>query len=234
MIKPTLEVFPTPQKVAAAAAALIIKSAKLTPFRLVLSGGSTPKMLFALLASPLYRAQINWVGVEIYFADERTVPPDHPDSNYRLAHELLLSRVPIPAVNINRMRGEIPPKEAAIEYGELLQKQFADDGPDLILLGMGPDGHTASLFPHTAALNEAHRHCVANYVEKLKTWRITMTAPFINRASAVCAMIAGADKAERVHEVLNGPYDPKRLPIQLIEPASGNYTWMVDSAAAPG
>jgi 6-phosphogluconolactonase len=232
MIKPTLKVYATPQEVAEAAAALVIKSAKLTPFRLALSGGSTPKLLFALLALPENQSQIHWSGVEIYFVDERTVPPDHPESNYRLANELLLSKVPIPPANINRMRGEIPPEDAAKEYGRLLEERFEDEGPDLILLGMGPDGHTASLFPNTAALNEVHHRCVANYVEKLKTWRITMTAPFINRATAICAMITGTDKTERVREVLTRPDDPRRLPIQLIKPTSGIYTWLLDSAAA--
>src|SRR6185312_28871 len=127
---------------------------------------------------------------------------------------------------------ELDPEQAAIEYGKLLKDQFRESGLDLILLGMGPDGHTASLFPETAALQETKHRCVANFVPKLNTWRITMTAPFINRAKSICFLISGADKAERLKEVLHGPRDPQRLPSQLISPASGRLTWLVDASSA--
>jgi 6-phosphogluconolactonase len=149
-----------------------------------------------------------------------------------MAREAMLSKLPIPQINIFRIRGEIDPQTAAIEYGQLLKQQFGDGGVDLVLLGMGPDGHTASLFPHTEALHEMKHRCVANYVEKFKSWRITMTAPFINRAGAVIFLVSGADKTEALKAVLHGPPDPERLPAQLIRPASGELRWIIDSAAA--
>lgn len=201
-------------------------------FSLVLSGGSTPKKLYELLATDAYREQIDWTKVKIFFGDERCVPPEHADSNYRTARLALLSEVRIPGDNIYRMRGEIDPETAAIEYGKLLKEQFGDSGPDLTLLGMGEDGHTASLFPHTTALKETKHRCVSNYVEKLKAWRITMTAPFINRSAEVMVLAAGKDKASRLVDVLEGPQKPDDFPIQLIQPLSGRMTWLMDAAAA--
>ena len=171
--------------------------------------------------------------VEVYFGDERTVPPDHDESNYRMAKDALLCPVSIPPKNVHRMRGENDPQEAAKEYGQLLKEKFGDGGGcDIVLLGMGDDGHTASLFPHTEALHEQKHRCVANHVEKLGGWRITLTAPFINRASSVLILVTGASKAQRVAEVLEGPRDPDRLPIQLIAPQEGKLTWLLDAAAA--
>ena len=200
-------------------------------FSLVLSGGSTPKLLYQLLATPEYRDRLNWCKVEIYFGDERCVPPDHPDSNYLMAHTAMLSKLPIPEPNIHRMRGELPPEQAAMEYGELLKTKFHDGGPDMVLLGMGDDGHTASLFPGTVALDEQKHRCVANHVEKLNTWRITMTYPFLNKAAAVMILVEGTKKAGRLHEVLEGPQVVKTLPIQGIRP-TGKLSWVVDAAAA--
>jgi 6-phosphogluconolactonase len=151
-----------------------------------------------------------------------------------MAREALLEKVSIPAQNIHRMRGEIDPQQAAKEYGQLLKDHQGDGGLDLVLLGMGDDGHTASLFPHTDALREQKHRCVANYVEKLKTWRLTLTAPFINRASQVIVLVAGVAKADRVTEVLELADDPDRLPIQMIDPRpnGGTLLWMLDAAAA--
>src|SRR5689334_17124365 len=154
-------------------------------FSIALSGGSTPKTLYELLATEAYKSRIDWPHFEVFFGDERTVPPDHKDSNYRTAREALLSKVPIPGDNVYRMAGEIDPNEAAKQYGQMLKEKFGDGGMDMVLLGMGDDGHTASLFPGTAALNETRHRAVANYVDKLKTWRLTLTAPFINRAREV-------------------------------------------------
>lgn len=204
-------------------------------YSLVLSGGATPRLLYEMLARQPFAPWLDWAKVEVFFADERCVPPDHPDSNYRMARETLLSQVPIPGDNVYRIRGEIEPEEAAKEYGLLLKEKFADAGPDLILLGMGEDGHTASLFPGTDALNETKHRAVVNYVERSTTgrsWRVTMTAPFINRARHVIVLVTGANKAARVSEVLEGPRDPWRLPVQLVAPASGTLTWLLDSAAA--
>ena len=200
-------------------------------FSLVLSGGSTPKALYETLASEPYKSLLNWSKIEIYFGDERCVPPDHQESNYLMAHMAMLSKLPIPEPNIHRMRGEIPPEQAAIEYGQLLKNAFGDGGPDMVLLGMGDDGHTASLFPGTTALDESHHRCVANHVEKLNSWRVTMTYPFLNRATEILILISGESKAKRLEEVLEGPRDLKRLPIQGIAPA-GKLTWLVDAPAA--
>jgi 6-phosphogluconolactonase len=201
-------------------------------FSIALSGGHTPEELYALLASKPYLPRIDWAKIHIYFGDERCVPPDDKQSNYRMANNAMLSKVPIPAAQVHRIRGEIDPQEAAKEYGELLKAQFGDGGLDLVLLGMGDDGHTASLFPGTTALQEKKHRCVANYVEKFKAWRVTMTAPFINKAANVMILVSGADKAARLHEVLEGPREPERLPIQMIQPETGTVTWMLDVGAA--
>ncbi len=200
-------------------------------FSLVLSGGSTPKQLYQLLAAEPYRSQLNWSKIEIYFGDERCVPPDHADSNYLMAYTSMLSKLPLPEPNIHRMRGELTPDAAAIEYGKLLKDKFHDGGPDLVLLGMGDEGHTASLFPDTTALDETHHRCVANFVPKLNAWRVTMTYPFINRAEQVMMLIAGESKAKTLEEVLEGPKDIKRLPIQGIH-AAKKQVWLLDAAAA--
>ena len=201
-------------------------------FSIALSGGKTPEALFALLAQEPYRSIIDWAKVQVFFGDERCVPPDSPQSNYGMARRTLLTKVPIPGDNVYRMRGEIDPNEAAKEYGQMLKEKFGDGGLDLVLLGMGDDGHTASLFPGTQALNETKHRCVANFVPKLNTWRITLSAPFINQSKRVLILVAGKEKAQRLQEVLEGPRDPQRLPIQLIAPTNGQLVWMVDADAA--
>jgi len=204
-------------------------------FTVAVSGGSTPKAMFKLLATPNFTLRTDWSKIEFFFVDERCVPPEHADSNFKMANDSLLQFVPIPPGNIHRMRGEIDPETAAIEYGKMLKARFGDGGVDQLWLGMGDDGHTASLFPHTPAVKETHHRCVAQHVEKSTTgdsWRITMTAPFINRAAEVIALVSGSSKSERLKEVLHGPRDPERLPIQLIHPTSGKLTWMLDAAAA--
>ena len=236
MQKPEIHVSPDPTTLTHEAAQRIIAAAKFAYSQnrnvsLVLSGGSTPKALFELLASDEYKNQLDWSRVEIYFGDERTVPPDHKDSNYGMAKAALLDHVPLKPEHIHRMKGEIAPEEAAIEYGRLLKAKFPDYGPDVILLGMGDDGHTASLFPGTTALHETHHRCVANYVAKLNTWRITMTYPFINSADKVMILATGANKADRITEVLESPVDIDKLPIQGIAP-KGQLTWLIDAAAA--
>jgi len=207
--------------------------------RIAISGGSTPKAAFQRLADPnqRYRAAMPWDRLDLYWVDERTVPPDHPDSNYRMTREALLSHVPLPPEQIHRMEGELEPEAAASRYESLLRDTFRLEGAetprfDLVQLGMGPDGHTASLFPHTAAIHEMGRLVAANHVPQLDTWRITLTWPVINHASSVFFLIAGEDKAERVHEVFTGPRDPERLPSQLIWPSSGILTLFLDKAAA--
>jgi 6-phosphogluconolactonase len=237
MAEPTIQVVADGAAVAATAAERIIHLADAAiasrkMFSIALSGGNTPKGLFQLLASPAYARRVNWKSWEIYFSDERCVGPDDPQSNFRMAREALLEHVPVDQQKIHRMVGEIDPQEAAKQYGQLLKEKFSDGGLDVILLGMGDDGHTASLFPGSAALNETQHRCVANFVPKLNTWRITMTAPFINRAAEVIVLVEGAAKAVRVAEVLEGPRDPQRLPIQLIDPNPGRLLWITDRAAA--
>lgn len=241
MTSPHLKVYPDADTVARAAAELFVASAERAiaakgVFSVALSGGSTPKAMHKLLATE-FKTAIDWVNVEIFFGDERCVPPDSELSNYRMARETLLDLVPIPLDNIYRMRGEIDPNEAAKLYGLQLKDIFADGGIDLVYLGMGDDGHTASLFPGTSAVDETEHRCVANhvphaYIPKGTDWRITLTAPFINRAACVAILCTGASKAERISQVLEGDDDPRVLPVKLIDPSPGQLYWLLDSAAA--
>jgi 6-phosphogluconolactonase len=243
-----LEVFPGIKELNEYAARQIVELAKQSiesngRFSIALSGGSTPQKLYTLLASEPYRNQLDWSKVFVFFGDERTVPPDNSESNYHMANEALLSKVPLPEGNVYRMRGEDAPEEAAESYAEALEQFFGlehGDGPspenfprfDLILLGMGPDGHTASLFPGTKALQERGRPVTANFVPKLNTNRITLTAPTINRAGQVWFMVAGQDKAATLKNVLEGEYQPETYPSQLIRPQDGKLFWLLDEAAA--
>jgi 6-phosphogluconolactonase len=206
---------------------------------IAISGGSTPKAAFQLLAdaSQPLRARMPWDKLELYWVDERCVPPDHPDSNYRMTREAMLAHVPLPATQVHRMEGELEPEAAAARYESELRNGFRLEGAetprfDVIALGMGPDGHTASLFPHTAALHEMSRLAVANHVENKDAWRITLTWPVINQGASVFFLIGGADKAQVLKEVMRGPRDPERLPSQLIAPAGGILTLLLDKAAA--
>jgi 6-phosphogluconolactonase len=207
-------------------------------FTVVLSGGSTPRGLYELLASEKYRTRISWEKVQFFWGDERCVPPDHPESNYRMAREVLLDQIPIPAENIHRMPAEREDHAvAAAQYEETLREFFqvpVGQWPrfDLILLGMGEDGHTASLFPWTPALAETERLVVANYVEKLGTHRLTLTVPVINQAAVVAFLVTGAPKASVLREVLEGARHPGRLPSQLIRPEKGLLLFILDRAAA--
>ena len=208
--------------------------------RIAISGGSTPKATFQLLADPSqpWRARMPWEKLELFWVDERCVPPDHADSNYRMTREAMLDKVPLKPEQIHRMEGELDPQVAASRYESLLRNTFRLEGAesprfDLVQLGMGPDGHTASLFPHTAAIDEMSRLVVANHVPQQKeSWRLTLTWPVINHASSIFFLIGGADKAALVKEVFTGPHDPERLPSQLIWPASGILTLILDEAAA--
>ena len=240
MTTPEIKVLPTAPDVAREAADRITGVAEESialgdRFTFVLSGGSTPKLLYEMLAREPHKSRIDWTRTELFFADERCVPPDHADSNYRMVRETLLSKVPIPGDNVYRIHCEDDPAVGAKDYGLMLKEKFADGGPDLILLGMGEDGHTASLFPNTPALDETKHRAVANHVARATTgdsWRVTMTAPFINRARNVMILVTGANKAARVSEALEGPREPRRLPVQLIAPESGRLTWLLDAAAA--
>jgi 6-phosphogluconolactonase len=211
-------------------------------FTFVLSGGSTPRSLFKLLADPadIFRDRIEWSAVHVFWGDERHVPPDHPDSNYRMAREALLDHVPIPAANVHRIRAENPDAaEAAALYDAELRAVFAlADGGfprfDLILLGLGPDGHTASLFPGNAAVHEQQRRVIAPFVAKFAAYRITLTAPVINGAAEVIFLVSGEDKAEALAAVLEGERQVDRYPAQVVRPDDGMLLWLVDRAAAQG
>jgi 6-phosphogluconolactonase len=235
-----IRIFETAEEVARAAAdsfaeIAVSSIAAQGRFSVALAGGSTPRRTYQLLASEEYRNRIPWSQVHIFFGDERAVPATHADSNYRMAEEAMISHLPIPAQNVHRMVGEGDAAANASLYEGELQTFF--DGAtwpwlDLVLLGIGDDGHTASLFPDTEALKETRAWVVANWVEKLKTYRITLTAPAINHAANVVFLVAGAGKAERLPEVLRGARDPQRLPSQLIQPVDGSLVWLVDKAAA--
>jgi 6-phosphogluconolactonase len=206
-------------------------------FSVALSGGSTPKALFGLLAGE-YLDRVPWRETHFFWGDERHVPPDHPDSNYRMTREAMLSTAPVPPENVHRVEAENPDAaDAADAYGRTLERWFGTrpgEFPrvDLVLLGMGPDGHTASLFPHTTALHETARSVVANWVPKFDAYRITLTAPVLNNAANVLFLVAGADKAEALHEVHEGARNPDEYPSQLVRPTSGSLRWLVDRAAA--
>jgi 6-phosphogluconolactonase len=204
-------------------------------FTIALSGGSTPRPIYARLAAADHVDHIDWRKVHVFFSDERCVPPDDAASNYRMAREALLDHVPLPPENIQRIRGEEDPALAALAYEQDLQRLFrTSTAPafDLICLGMGDDGHTASLFPGTAALSEQERWVVAQYVAAGPAWRVTFTAPLINAARHVAFLVEGAGKSETLKRVLEGPYLPDVLPAQLIQPLCGRAHWLVDAAAA--
>jgi 6-phosphogluconolactonase len=205
-------------------------------FFVALSGGSTPRRLYRLLSEPPFRDQVEWSRVELFWGDERCVPPDHADSNYRMANEALVERVPIPPANVHRLPAEQSDRDAAAEeYAHTMAATFDAAGSppvfDLVLLGMGPDAHTASLFPHTAALAETGRWVAANFVPKLNAHRLTLTYPVLNRAREVLFLVAGADKAGPLFEVFAGPPDPERLPSQAVAPVQGQLVWYADAAA---
>jgi 6-phosphogluconolactonase len=204
-------------------------------FSVALAGGSTPRRTYQLLATEEYRNRLDWSKVHIFFGDERCVPPAHSDSNYRMVQETMLSRLPIPEENVHRMIGEGDAHANASLYESELQTFFDGEpwpGFNLVLLGMGDDGHTASLFPGTDALKENRAWVVANWVEKFQSYRITLTPPAINHAANITFLVAGGSKAERLREVLRGPHDPFRLPSQLIQPVAGSLVWLVDKTAA--
>lgn len=240
---PDLRVYPDAAALANAAAGVFVEAAQHAVathgrFYVALSGGSTPRALFQLLAAAPYREAVAWGHTMVFWGDERCVPPDHPDSNYRMAREALLAHVPIPHDHVFRMPGEATdPATGAALYEQTVRRAFAlgpheDPRFDLVLLGMGPDGHTASLFPHTAALHVTDRLVVANRVDKLDATRLTLTARVINNAALVAFLIAGSDKAEPLAGVLEGPRRPDELPSQLIAPTHGHLLWLVDHAAA--
>jgi 6-phosphogluconolactonase len=244
MAKPLIRPFPDAEAVCRAAAEEFRRLASdaqhaRARFTVALSGGSTPRRLYEILTETPFREQIDWQKGEFFWGDERAVQPDHADSNHRMAKEALLHKIAAPPSAVHRLQAERPDLDAAAwDYQKEIARTFqiSQDGPppafDLVLLGMGPDGHTASLFPYTTALKETHRWVVPNYVPKFSAYRLTMTAPILNQARHVLFLVAGADKAGPLAEVLEGRNDPERLPAQLIRPQSGELQWYVDESAA--
>lgn len=241
-----LKVFADPMEVARAAARYFVEQcresvARYNGFAVALSGGSTPKLLYHLLADPNepFSKEIAWNKTHFFFTDERNVPPDHADSNYRMVYEAMFSHAPIPKQNIHRILGEkSKAEEAAQDYEIELRGFFGEAIPafDLVLLGLGEDGHTASLFPHSPSLKETQRLVVAPYVEKLNAYRISLTLPVLNNAKATMFLVTGASKATVLREVIQTDKKtdkkPDLYPAQAISPTSGAVSWFVDKAAA--
>ncbi|MDH4101126.1 MAG: 6-phosphogluconolactonase [Nitrospirota bacterium] len=201
----------------------------------VVSGGSTPARLFSLLASDQYRGRIDWARLHLFWADERCVPPESPDSNFGNAHRALLSKVPIPQGNIHRIEGELPPEEAARRYEEDILSCFEGTSLpafNLIFLGIGEDGHTASLFPGCEKSWKSERVAVPLYVEKFKSWRVTLTPTVINSGARVVFLVSGRSKAEIVSRILGDKGDETAFPAGLVKPINGPATWLLDQEAA--
>lgn len=246
-MKPGVEVLPTADAAAQAAAGRFVAAAAEAirargTFIVALSGGETPRGMYTRLAAEPCASVVEWSRVQVVWGDERCVPPDHPGSNYRMAREALLDPVPIPAANVHRIRGEVNPSQAADEYERTLRDILrTPTGPprttagariDFVLLGLGADGHTASLFPGEAADRDDSRWVRASYVRAKSMWRVTLTSLLINAAVEVAFLVTGTAKAAIVRQVLVGAYRPELLPAQAIAPSSGRLTWFLDALAA--
>jgi 6-phosphogluconolactonase len=233
-----LQVFATPEQLAGALADAFVDEARRAihehgAFFVSLAGGTTPRNAYGLLAQEPRRSAVDWNHVFVYFGDERTVPPDNDESNYKMASDAFLCAVGIPGDHVHRIQGEIDPQQAARQYAQLLIETMGDSPCfDLVMLGMGADGHTASLFPGEDPLTENERLVRARYVEKLNTYRITLTPLVINHARRVVIATEGLAKAPALYAVREGPYDPTVHPIQIVAPAEGRLSWFVDKAAA--
>lgn len=208
-------------------------------FHVALSGGTTPKSLYAMLATDRYAARVDWSRVHVFWGDERCVPPADPMSNYRMVRETLIDHVTLPDEHVHRIRGEDDPAAAAASYERELRNVFRTPvGPpmhgarfDLVLLGMGANGHTASLFPGLTAVSEQERWVTAAYVAEVSMWRVTCTPVVFNTAAAVVFLVVGPDKAAMLRQVLEGPHQPAVLPAQVIAPGDGSVCWLLDADA---
>jgi len=237
-----IRILTTPQELFEVAAEEVVRAAteavaQRGQFTIALSGGSTPKNLFNLLATNA-RSVFPWDRTYFFWSDERHVPPTDPESNYRMAEEIMLSKIPVNAGNVFRIAAENPDAAAVAEAYEQTLRKFFQLQPgqvpvfDLILLGMGPDGHTASLFPNTAGLQEKTRLVIANWVDKLKANRLTMTLPVLNSAREMSFLASGTDKAQVLRTVLEEDAPPEQYPAKLVRPSNGRLIWFVDRAAA--
>ena len=236
-----ITIYPDTQTLSHEAAQFIVRLAREAiaargRFTIALSGGSTPKVLYGLLGSEPYRSQIDWSSVEIFWSDERCVPSDSEDSNYHLAEQVLLSKVSLSPHQVHRMPADQPDRDAASQaYTLEMQRTLGTDGIpifDLLQLGMGPEGHTASLFPHQQSLHEQQRLVMPVTVPKPPPPRLTFTPPPLNAARYVLFLVTGGDKADALQAVLEGEYHPDEYPAQIVRPTNGEVIWMLDSAAA--
>ncbi len=234
-------IYPDQKTLNHAAAEFIVQQAKLSisdhgRFSVALSGGGTPRKVYELLALPPLREEIPWADVHVFWGDERCVPLDDPQSNALMAKKAFLDHVPIPSVQIHFINCSESPENAAMQYEEQLRAYFAGAPPrfDLILLGLGENGHTASLFPYTPVLEETERWAAAVYITEQALYRVTLTLPIINRAAVTAFVVSGVSKSQVLEEVMEGHEDPSRLPAQLIQPQhnGGRLYWLLDAAAA--
>ena len=240
----TYHVLPDGEKLARAMAEQLLDAAQEAVAsrgvaRIAISGGNTPKRTFEMLADPAANefAVFPWDKTDLFWVDERCVPPDDKESNYRMTRLALLDKVPLAADHVFRIEGELDPELAAARYESVIRNRFRLEGAelptfDLVALGMGPDGHTASLFPHTAGIHELTRIAIANHVPQKETWRVTLTSPVINQGRKVVFLIGGTDKAAVLKNVLSDKYDPETWPSQVIQPKSGQLLMLLDQAAA--
>lgn len=234
-----MHVYKDPETLLPALADRVVSEAKQAiqqhgKFSFVLSGGSSPKKLFELLASDAYRSKIEWKKVFFFFGDERNVPADHPDSNFLMSKKALFDPLNIASGQVFRMNTDLEPAAAAQAYEQTLKTYFGDKPVrfDLVLLGLGDNSHTASLFPHSSVLHEKKALVKEIYVEEVKMFRITLTAPCINQAARIAFLVYGASKAEAVRHILEDKQDIEEYPAQLIHPGNGELHWFLDDAAA--
>lgn len=237
-----VRVYPTRIAAAHAAAAQFVATAEKAiaargRFSVALSGGNTPRDVYRLLASSEYSPMIDWKLAQIFWGDERAVPLNDPENNALMALDSLLNHVPIPPENVHRIQSQLPPQDAAQDYEQTLRAYFAGRGLvlprfDLVLLGLGAEGHTASLFPHSSVLGEREHWVAASFVDPAKSWRITLTPVALNAASKVIFLAGGEEKAQALKQVLGDTKNPDLLPAQIIDPPQGQVLWIVDKAAA--
>lgn len=242
--EPRIEILPDRNTLIRRAAEVVVETAARAVdasgrFTLALAGGRAPAPLYRLLATAPYAGQVAWTRTHVCWGDERCVPPSDPASNYRMAHEALLRHVPVPVEHVHRMRGELDPLESVAVYERELRRVFPDAAApkapprfDLVLLGLGPDGHTASLFPSGTAVQERDRWVMAEFVPSVSMWRLTLTPVVLNAARAVVFLVSGGEKADAVTRVLEGPRDPARWPAQVVAPPEGQVRWLMDAEAA--
>ncbi len=234
-----IRTLPNPESVCREAAALVVRRARLSVTRrqrfvVALSGGHTPRRLYEMLAGPPYRDEVAWEKTHVFWGDERCVPVDDGRSNGRMAREALLDHVPVPPTQVHPILCHRKPEMTARQYGDLLHDFFCGKAPvfDLILLGLGENGHTASLFPQAEILKDRSSWTASIYLEAQGMHRVTLMPAVINRARLVVFLVTGDSKASVLKEVLDGPADPFRLPAQLVRPRSGELIWLADKAAA--